>query len=178
MSGIRKIDAPRPGAARIDKQGDVTLAPTTDIRAIAAVGVAAGLEDAGRAGEQAEAGWLARDGSGCVVGAVALERWAGLDTVNWMAVDEAWRGHGVGSRLLAALEATARARGVTDLHVTARADGFFAANGYAELPDGVTARFLLGDCLTCPQYRKSCEPRPMVKQLKATEGVPKAGGEA
>ncbi len=170
-------DAGEPAKHRRDAAG-VTIAPSTDVEAIRRLGIAAGLEDTGREGERFAAAWLAHDRTGRAVGAVALERCGGLDLVDWMSVDEAARGRGVGARLLRALEDEARARGVRRLYATARAPGFFLANGYVELPDGEVSRFLVGDCVTCPQFQRGCEPRPMAKDLGPAAGDAGTPGEA
>ena len=133
-------DAGEPAKHRRDAAG-VTIAPSTDVEAIRRLGIAAGLEDTGREGERFAAAWLAHDAEP----GVPWARWrsrrcGGLDLVDWMSVDEGARGRGVGARLLRALEDEARARGVRRLYATARAPGFFLANGYVELPDGEVSR--------------------------------------
>jgi N-acetylglutamate synthase-like GNAT family acetyltransferase len=100
-----------------------------------------------------------------MVGAIALERYGDLDTVNWMAVDAAFRGRGLATQLLQALEREARARGMRRLWATARAPGFFVANGFGPVGHGPEADLLLGDCPSCSQYGRECTPQPMVKDV-------------
>ena len=127
-------------------------------------GVACGLEDAGREDEDILVAWGAwRDGG--MVGAIALERLQGLDTVNWMAVDAAWRRRGVAGRLYAALEYEAHQRGVRRLWVTARAPAFFLRHGFEPAPEGPEAAILLNGCVDCDQYGNGCEPRALTRRL-------------
>ena len=60
--------------------------------------------------------------------------------LRYMAVDPAWRGRGVGSALLAALEAAARQAGLSRLRLAAReaAVPFYRRHGYRPLGPGHT----------------------------------------
>jgi len=145
---------------------DVVIAPSTDMEAIRKLGIANGLDESVRDETGLAGAWEARTVDGRLVGGIALERSGGLDVVNWMSVDAEYRGRGIASRLLAALEREARARGVRRLWATARAPGFFLANGFRVVTEGLEAEYLLGDCPSCPQYLSECTPRPMVKDLE------------
>ncbi|MBI4755224.1 MAG: GNAT family N-acetyltransferase [Betaproteobacteria bacterium] len=72
---------------------------------------------------------LARDQTGTVVGAGRL---LPDGRIGRMAVLKEWRGRGVGRAVLAALEAEAGRRGMTELslHAQVDAEGFYARNGY------------------------------------------------
>ena len=153
------------GASRTDGTLSVTIAPTDDLEAVRALGVANGLDDSERDERGLVAAWAARTAADAMVGAIALERSGDLDVVNWMTVDAAFRGHGVATQLLQALEREARRRGVRHLWATARAPGFFVANGFRLAGDGPEADHLLGDCPSCPQYGRECTPQAMVKDL-------------
>ncbi len=142
----------------------VRIRPTADMEAIRALGVASGLDDSERGDEDVLAAWGAYDG-GRFVGGIALERYAGLDVVNWMAVDGDWR-RGIATRLLRALEVEARARGLGRLWATARNPAFFLANGYAPAP-AADARALLAECSGCHQFGHGCEPQALTKSLRA-----------
>jgi GNAT superfamily N-acetyltransferase len=85
----------------------VLVARTADLAAVRRLGVACGLEDSGRGDERIEAAWGAFAGER-LVGAIVLEHLRGLETANWMAVDDAYRRRGIASRLYAALECEAR----------------------------------------------------------------------
>ena len=145
---------------------DVVISPSTDMEAIRKLGIANGLDESVRDETGLAGAWDARTVDGRLVGGIALERSGGLDVVNWMSVEAEYRGRGIASRLLAALEREARARGVRRLWATARTPGFFLANGFHVVTEGPEAEYLLGDCPSCPQYLSECTPRPMVKELE------------
>jgi N-acetylglutamate synthase-like GNAT family acetyltransferase len=144
----------------------VTIAPTDDVDAVHALGVANGLDASEREDGRLVAAWAARTADGRAIGAITLEQARGLDVVNWMAVEAAFRGRGLATRLLGELEREARARGVRRLWVTARAPRFFLANGFRPVEKGPEAAYLIGDCPSCPQYGRECTPEAMVKDLK------------
>jgi N-acetylglutamate synthase-like GNAT family acetyltransferase len=140
------------------------IARTTDMAAIRRLGVACGLDDSDRGDEDVYAAWGAFDGDE-LVGSIVLEGLQDLDTVNWMAVSEAYRRRGLASRLYAALERDARARGMKRLWVTARTPAFFAAQGYRPVPPGDEWETLLGECPQCEQYGHGCTPQALCKDL-------------
>jgi N-acetylglutamate synthase-like GNAT family acetyltransferase len=149
-----------------DEHAPVSIAPTDDFEAVRALGIANGLEESDRDTSGFVAAWAARDDdTGAMVGAIAFETAANLDVVAVMAVNESHRGLGIASRLLAELEREARARGVRRLYTTARAPGFFVANGFVPLGEGPEQEYLLGECPSCPQYGRECTPRAMSKDL-------------
>jgi N-acetylglutamate synthase-like GNAT family acetyltransferase len=145
----------------------VVVGPLEDLAAMRRLGVVCGLEDEGRDDEGILAAWGARDGD-ALVGTVALERFSGLDTVNWLAVDERYRRRGIAAALYAALEREARARGVRRLWVTARAPAFFVAQRFEPVEPGAQCEVLLGGCLECGQFRHGCEPKALTKRLDIT----------
>ena len=142
----------------------VAIRPLEDLAAMRRLGVACGLEDEGRGDETIIAAWGAFDG-GELVGTIALERYAGLDTANWLAVRDDHRRRGIAADLYAALEREARARGIRRLCVTARAPAFWVAQGFEELPPGPDADTMLGGCLDCDQYGRNCAPEALGKLL-------------
>ena len=158
--------------------GLVQIARTDDLAAVRRLGVACGLEDSGRRDEQIEAAWGAFAGER-LVGAIVLERNQGLDAVNWMAVDGAYRRRGIAGRLCAALEREALARGVTRLWVTARAPAFFLSQGYAAAPAGDEWGILMGECPRCAQLGRGCEPQALTKRIddSGPPGGPRREGE-
>lgn len=148
--------------------GEVVVAPLEDLAAMRRLGVAAGLEDEGHGDEDLVVAWGAYD-DGELVGALALERRAGLDMPNWLAVAESHRRRGIAAALYAALEREARVRGVSRLWVTARAPAFFLAQGFAPVPPGKERDVLLGGCLDCVQFGVECEPKALTKRLDDTD---------
>ena len=158
-------DTGGPMAGGAASETAVTIGPTDDLDAVRALGIASGLDASEREEKGIVGAWAARTAGGAMVGAIALERSGGLDAVNWMAVDAAFRGRGIASRLLEELEREARARGMRRLWATARAPGFFFANGFRAVPDGAEADYLIADCPSCPHYGRDCTPQPVVKDL-------------
>lgn len=145
--------------------GEVAIRPLSDLAAMRRLGVACGLEDEGRDDEGILAAWGAFAGDR-LVGAVCLERQHGLDTANWLAVDDDFRRRGIAAALYAELERDARARGMGRLWVTARAPAFWVAQGFERLPPGAQSDALLGGCLDCTQYGRGCTPEALVKRLE------------
>ena len=158
--------------------GPVQIARTEDLAAVRRLGVACELDDSGRGDEHVEAAWGAFDGER-LVGAIVLERYQELETVNWMAVDGPHRRRGVASRLYAALEREALARGITRLWVTARTPAFFVAHGFAAVRSGHERDILMGECPRCEQFGHGCEPQALTKRIVDTglPGGPRSEGE-
>jgi N-acetylglutamate synthase-like GNAT family acetyltransferase len=156
----------------------VSIARTEDMDAVRRLGVACGLEDSGRRDGQVEAAWAAFVGES-LVGAIVLERDQGLEVVNWMAVDGAYRRRGIAGRLYAALEREALARGITRLWVTARTPAFFLSQGYVAVPQGEARGILLGECPRCAQFGRGCEPQALTKEIddRGLPGGPRREGE-
>ncbi|HSL95236.1 MAG TPA: GNAT family N-acetyltransferase [Thermoleophilia bacterium] len=144
----------------------IVILPTDDLATVKRLAVAAGLDESEREADVALAAWLAVDEeTGEPVGGITLERSRGMDTVNWMSVAEPWRRQGIAGRLVEALETEARGRGIARLYLTARIPGFYLDRGYIEVTDPGRTALLLGDCPQCPQYRVTCTPVAMVKEL-------------
>jgi GNAT superfamily N-acetyltransferase len=143
----------------------IVIRPLDDLDAMRRLGVSCGLEDEGRGDETIVAAWGAFDGDE-LVGTVALERYAGLDTANWLAVRDDHRRLGIAAALYAEAERAARARGIRRLSVTARSPAFWIAQGYEALPPGPESDALLGGCLDCDQYGRGCTPEALTKSLE------------
>ena len=144
----------------------IMIRSTNDVETVKRLGVAAGLDESERENDVALAAWIAVDEeSGEPVGGIVLERSRDMDTVNWMSVSEGWRRQGIARRLVEALEAEARRRGIARLYLTARIPGFYLDRGYVEVTDPGRTALLLGGCPECPQYGITCTPVAMVKEL-------------
>lgn len=79
--------------------------------------------------------------AGRVIGTGRLHAVAeGLMQVRYMAVEEAWRGKGVGAAVLLALEEEARRRGAREIRLNARVGvaQFYAGRGYRVIGEGPT----------------------------------------
>jgi N-acetylglutamate synthase-like GNAT family acetyltransferase len=147
--------------------GEVVVGPLEDFAAMRRLGVACGIEDDGRGDRSIAAAWGVWDGES-LVGCIALERYAGMDTANWLAVDRRHRRRGVATALYRVLEQEARARGMRRLWVTARAPAFFVAQGFEPVEPGTGRDALLGGCLECDQFGRECEPQALTKRLDVT----------
>jgi GNAT superfamily N-acetyltransferase len=101
-------------------------------------------------------------------GTVSLDDYRGLPIVGRIAVSQAYRGSGLGRRLLTTLEEEVLRRGLTELWATARAPGFFVSMGYAMVGDGPERDLLLAECSTCLQYGTDCRPQAVRKTFPAS----------
>lgn len=86
--------------------------------------------------------------------------------VRSLAVDPEWQQHGVGARLVGALEADARRFGIEALFAFTYVPGFFRKQGYREVDRGELPLKAWKDCLRCPKFT-CCDEIAMLKPLKA-----------
>lgn len=116
-----------------------------DVDAILRLLDAAGLPTADLTPDRWPAFIVAAGEGGALLGAVAIERYGPHGLLRSLAVAPAQRGRGVGARLLAAVQAQARADGLATLSLlTDSAAPYFAARGWrrvarAEAPAAVQA---------------------------------------
>ncbi len=154
----------------------IVIRPTDDYATVKRLGVEAGLDESERDDDESLAAWCAVDDeTDEIVGGITLELSRGMYTVNWMSVAAPWRRQGIAARLVQALEAEARRRGLTRLYLTARIPGFYLDQGYVEVADPARRALLLGGCPECPQYGVTCTPFAMVKELAGTVGEREGG---
>ncbi len=87
------------------------------------------------AGEEQQLHLAALDSTGRVVGCVLAALCGDHARIRQIAVEEAWRGRGIGAELLRRIESKVLARGITrvELHARAAAEGFFRRQGYEVL---------------------------------------------
>lgn len=108
---------------------------------------------------------------GKLMGAAALERENGHLFLEWVAVDSSERRKGVGAALVALVEGDARARGMTKLWAKARAPEFYRRIGFRIVREDEKAPKTLDGCIGCPQFRTSCNPAIVIRELKDRDGV-------
>lgn len=101
---------------------------------------------------------VAVDGRNVVMACGALKTYApSLAEVASLAVSPAAQGHGLGRRVVDALEALARRRDIQELFALTLTPAFFEALGYAP---GDRARYpekVKRDCATCPRHAACAE---------------------
>jgi amino-acid N-acetyltransferase len=139
----------------------IERATARDLPAVEALLGAAGLPLDGIA-EAFESGVVARD-EGRVVGCAAIEPYGAAALVRSVAVDPVARGHGLGTALVAAVEALARDAGAHEAYLlTETAEGWFPRFGYlpiaraeAEPAIGRSVEFTAACTPTCATFRRS-----------------------
>jgi len=102
---------------------------------------------------------------GDMVGCAALKKGEDLFMVECLAVVESMRGRGLGRILVTRIEKEAGARGAKKLWALARQPRFFERIGYRIVPPNEPSAPKNDDCMTCPQFGKSCCPAIVVKDL-------------
>jgi len=111
---------------------DIRPARAADFEAVTSLLRDAGLPVEDLAGERMNDFLVATSG-GSLAGVIGLEAFQQVGLLRSLVVDPDSRAAGVGRRLVAALEAHARRRGLTDLWLlTIDADRYFQALGYLE----------------------------------------------
>jgi len=118
--------------------------------------------------------FLAAWDGGRLVGVVGVEPLGMEGLLRSLAVRPEWRGRGVGRRLVAMAEATARTRGIQALYLlTTTAEAFFARAGYSRLAREAAPGSVQGTT----EFRSVCPASAafMGKRLTEAEG-PRAGG--
>jgi N-acetylglutamate synthase-like GNAT family acetyltransferase len=102
---------------------------------------------------------------GKLVGCAALKKGDDLFMVECLAVAESMRGRGLGRILVARIEKEAGANGARKLWAIARQPSFFKRIGYRVSSASDPGAPRNDDCMTCPQFGKSCCPAIVVKDL-------------
>jgi N-acetylglutamate synthase-like GNAT family acetyltransferase len=120
---------------------------------------------------------VARDGprlAGC--GALQLVD-ASLAEIRSVALDPAYRGHGLGRRIVTALVADAGRLRVPRLFCLTRRADFFARQGFIEVPKERFPHKVWNDCRLCPRQH-SCDEVAMERPLTASARRERLAGEA
>jgi amino-acid N-acetyltransferase len=84
--------------------------------------------------------------------------------VRSLAVDPAWQSHGLGRKLVEAIEAEASELGVTNLFAFTYVEGFFRKLGYDVVDRGLLPLKAWKDCLRCPKFQ-ACDEIAMLKTI-------------
>lgn len=141
---------------------ELELRQTRDYEAVRRLALGSGLEDGPFVSIVAAFGVFSGDE---LVGCAALKQKDSVFCVEWLAVSEPLRGRGLGSRLLSEIEREARLRGAERLWALARAPGFFMKIGFVMAGEAEKGGPTLTNCMICPQYKKTCSPAIVVKDL-------------
>jgi amino-acid N-acetyltransferase len=112
---------------------------------------------------------LAVDGSGRLIGSGALQLVSEtLAEIRSLAVDPAWRGAGLGSRIVRVLLDDARRLGVERVFCLTRRTDFFAHLGFAVAPMERYPDKIWNDCRLCPR-REACDEIAMELAISSVE---------
>ena len=94
---------------------------------------------------------VAETGDGTLIGCGALHViWEDLGEVRTLAVDENWRGRGVGFALLQRLEADAAELGLSKLFCLTFETEFFGRNGYGEIGESIVSPDVYAELVRSP----------------------------
>lgn len=100
-----------------------------------------------------------------VVGCVALAViWADLAEIRSLAVDETYRGRGIGTRLAEWCVDEARRLGIRKLMALTYEQRFFERLGFVVVPKDTLPLKVWSDCVQCPK-RDGCDEIAMVREL-------------
>lgn len=117
------------------------------------------------------------DEEGKVVGCTAVTIiWADLAEVRSLAVDDAWRGRGIGRQLVEWCVEEARRLGIRKLMSLTYEQRFFEKLGFEVVPKEALPLKVWSDCVRCPK-RDGCDEIAMVRTLHdipIPQGVPVA----
>lgn len=103
--------------------------------------------------------WEITDSAGNLIGGFVLAKRQGEYICDGIAVDGSRRGENLGTELLNKGIEETKSLGGSRMYLVARAPEFFRKNGFVTVPREEAPNFF--ECLTCPQYGKTCHPEVM-----------------
>ena len=103
--------------------------------------------------------WEITDSAGNLIGGFVLAKRQGEYICDGIAVDGSRRGENLGTELLNKGIEETKSLGGRGMYLVARAPEFFRKNGFVTIPREEAPNFF--ECLTCPQYGKTCHPEVM-----------------
>jgi len=105
------------------------------------------------------------EADGRVVGCAALTiAWESLAEVRSLAVDDGWRGRGVGRMLVEACLVEARRLGITKVFALTAKREFFERQGFARVEKETLPHKIWADCIKCPKF-PDCDEEALVIEL-------------
>ena len=138
----------------------VRIIPTDDHESLNAVYARNGLEVTEDAPVSTDtlASWVAFIDD-VQVGAVTLAYRQNQYIIDGIALEEGFRGQGVGTGLLKTVIADVRKRNGLSIYLVARDPEFFRANGFETVAREDAPEFF--ECFGCDQYKNTCFPEVM-----------------
>jgi amino-acid N-acetyltransferase len=103
--------------------------------------------------------WKAEDEKGRLISGCVLAMRGGEYIIDGISTEPEYRKEKIGGKLLKLALDEAKARGGKEVYLVAKAPGFFKKHDFKEIE--ATSVPDLFDCLSCPQYRKTCFPEVM-----------------
>lgn len=103
--------------------------------------------------------WKAEDDNGRLISGCVLAMRGGEYIIDGISTEPEYRKEKIGGKLLKQALDEAKKRDGKEVYLVAKAPGFFRKHGFENIE--ATDVPELFDCLSCPQYRKSCFPEVM-----------------
>lgn len=100
---------------------------------------------------------------GQLIGGCVLAKREGEYIIDGIATAPEFRGKRLGEALLKPAVEETRRNGGKQIFLVARAPGFFRKYGFVSIDEKEAPNFF--ECLTCPQYNKTCFPEVMKLEL-------------
>lgn len=108
-----------------------------------------------------------RDDAGPIIGVAALHIcWAGLGEIRSVAVAPAYRGRGLGARLVKTCLEEARVLGLSEIFLLTLAPDFFKTFGFHVVSREELLPIVWADCVNCVKF-PDCDEIPMLLNLEA-----------
>lgn len=105
------------------------------------------------------------EGDGRLVACCALHIYSPTAAeIRSLAVDPGWQSHGLGRKMVVALEDEARDFGLKNLFAFTYVEGFFRKLGYETVERGELPLKAWKDCLRCPKFQ-ACDEIAMRKRI-------------
>lgn len=107
--------------------------------------------------------WKAEDKNGKLISGCVLAMRGGEYIIDGISTEPEYRKEKIGGKLLKLALDEVRKKGGERVYLVAKAPGFFQKHGFMPIPASDVP--LLFDCLSCPQFQKSCFPEVMKLEL-------------
>jgi len=148
-----------------NRQASVFYEETDDHLALSALFAESGLDVKVQAGkpEGVLKMWRACSPQGQLLGGAVLQEKGGRYILKDLAVQDGWRGRGIGCALMERALAEASSLGAKEIWGCAKVPAYYAAKGWRVVDDSEAPR--ISDCQSCGQYLTSCFPKIICKDL-------------